>query len=275
MTLLAGLQALLQRYTGQEDIVVGSPIANRNRSEVEGVWDFSSTRWFCAPTSLAILTFREVLRRTREVTLKAYEFQDMPFEKLVEDLDAGAQWGQSPFIQVMLSLQNLPLRRAFETAGIKMSLVGSKVLTSRFELEIHLWETKEGLSGQMVYNPDRFHADRIVRMIRHYCRLLEGAARNPDRRLSKLPLLMNKRRPNRWRVERTATQYPAERCVHQEFERQAALQPDAVAVVAQRGNNDNLRGIKRSLLNALPSFCEVKAWRWGREWPCAWIVPRR
>ena len=98
-------------------------------------------------------------------------------------------WGQSPFIEVMLSLQNLPLRRIFETGGTKMSLMESKVLTSRFELEIHLWETKEGLSGQLVYNPDRSMRERIGRMIKHYCRLLAGAVRNPNRRLSELPLL--------------------------------------------------------------------------------------
>ncbi len=236
MTLLAGLQTLLHRYTGQEDIVIGSPIANRDRSEVEGLLGFFVNALVLRTDLSGDPTFREVLRRTREVTLKAYQFQDMPFEKLVEDLAPERSWGQNPFIQVMLSLQNLPLQRVIETAGIKMSLTGSKVFTSRFELEMHLWETEEGLTGQIVYNPDRFEADRIVRMIGHYCRLLEGAARDADRRLSKLPLL-NEQEIDQVVVEwnRTATPYPAERCVHQEFERQAALQPDAVAVVGKGG----------------------------------------
>ena len=170
------------------------------------------------------------------MTLKAYEFQDMPFEKLVENLMPERSWGQSPFIQVMLSLQNLPLRRALDAAGLKMSIVESKVLASRFELEIHLWETNEGLNGQVVYNPDRFDAERVVRMIKHYCRLLDGAARDPDRRLSELPLLSEEEH-NQIFVEwnETATEYPSEECLQEIFDQLARSQPDAPAVIAEGG----------------------------------------
>ena len=189
MTLLTGLQVLLHRYTGQDDIVVGSPIANRNRVEVEGVVGFFVNALVLRADLSGNPSFREALRRTREVTLRAYEFQDMPFEKLVEDLMPERSWGQSPLIQVMLSLQNLSLRRSFDAAGLKVSLVDSKALTTRFELEMHLWETDEGLTGQVVYNPDRFDADRVVRMIGHFGRLLEEAAGKSDQPLSELPLL--------------------------------------------------------------------------------------
>ena len=189
MTLLTGLQVLLHRYSGQEDIVVGSPIANRSRSEIEGIVGFFVNALVLRGDLSGNPGFREVLRRTREVTLKAYEFQDMPFEKLVEELMPERSWGQSPLIQVMLSFQNLPLRRSFVTDGVSFSVVESKVLTTRFELELHLWETSEGLAGQVVYNPDRFNAERIVRMGKHYCQLLGEAVRNPDQRLSELPLL--------------------------------------------------------------------------------------
>ena len=234
MTLLACLQALFHRYTGQEDIVIGSPIANRDRPEIDGLLGFFVNALVLRTDLSGNPTFREVLRRAREVAIKAYEFQDMPFEKLVEDLAPERSWGQSPLIQVMLSLQNLPLRQVFEKAGIKMTLTGSKVLTSRFELEMHLWEAEEGLTGQVVYNPDRFDADRVVRMIGHFCRLLKGAARNPDQRLSELPLL-DEQEANQLLVEwnQTRAPYPAKRCVHQEFEGYAALQPDAVAVMAE------------------------------------------
>ena len=168
MTLLTGLQVLLHRYTGQEDIVVGSPIANRNRSEIEGIVGFFVNALVLRTNLSGDPDFREALRRTKEVTLKAYEFQDMPFEKLVEDLMPERSWGQSPFLQVMLSLQNLPLRGSFAAGGVRMSLVQSKVLTTRFELELHLWETSDGVAGQVVYNPERFNAERIGRMIKHY-----------------------------------------------------------------------------------------------------------
>ena len=128
MTLLAGLQALFHRYTGQEDIVIGSPIANRDRTEIEGVLGFFVNALVLRTDLSGDPTFRELLRRARQVTLKAYEFQDMPFEKLVEDLAPERSWGQNPFIQVMLALQNLPLRQVFEAAGIKMSLTGSRFL---------------------------------------------------------------------------------------------------------------------------------------------------
>ena len=130
MTLLTGLQVLLHRYTGQDDIVVGSPIANRNRTEVEGVVGFFVNALVLRADLSGNPYFREALRRTREVTLRAYEFQDMPFEKLVEDLMPERSWGQSPLIQVMLSLQNLALRRSFDAGGVKMSLVDFKALTT-------------------------------------------------------------------------------------------------------------------------------------------------
>ena len=231
MTLLTGLQVLLHRYTGQDDIVVGSPIANRNRTEVESIVGFFVNALVLRADLSGNPTFREALRRTREVTLKAYEFQDMPFEKLVEDLMPERSLGQSPLIQVMLSLQNFPLRRSFEARGLRVSLIGSKVLTSRFELEIHLWETGEGLTGQLVYNPERFNADRMVRMVKHYCRVLAEAAREPDRRLPELPLL-DEEESRQLLVEwnQTATDYPKDKRIHELFEEQVRTQPDAIAL---------------------------------------------
>jgi amino acid adenylation domain-containing protein len=235
MTLLAGFQALLQRYTGQDDIVVGSPIANRNRSEIEELVGFFVNSLVLRADLSGNPTFREIIRRVREVTLKAYEFQDMPFEKLVEELAPERNYGQNPLFQVMFALQNLPPRRPLEVAGLRMSSVGSKALTSRLEMEMHLWETKDGLAGQLVYSTDRFDGARIARMAGHYCRILKGVSKQPDRRLSELPLLTDEEH-ERLLVEwnQTATEYPRDKRVHQLFERQAQRRPNAIALCSDR-----------------------------------------
>jgi hypothetical protein len=141
MTLLAGFQALLQRYTGQDDVVVGSPIANRNRSQIEEVVGFFVNSLVLRTDLSGNPTFREIIQRVREVTLKAYEFQDMPFERIVEELAPERTYGQNPLFQVMFALQNLPPRPPLQFAGLKMNVVGSTVLTSRFAMEMHLRET--------------------------------------------------------------------------------------------------------------------------------------
>ena len=157
----------------------------------------------------------------------------MPFEKLVEDLMPERSWGQSPLIQVMLSLQNLPLRRSFDAAGLKVSLLDSKALTTRFELEMHLWETDEGLTGQVVYNPDRFDADRVTRMIGHFGRLLEEAASKSDQPLSELPLLSEEETDQllvEWNP--TTNPNPSPECLHEVFDAWAERQPQSIAVVS-------------------------------------------
>jgi amino acid adenylation domain-containing protein len=232
MTLLAALQVLLQRYTGQDDIVVGSPIANRNRTEIEGVVGFFVNSLVLRTDLSGDPTFREAVRRVREVTLKAYEFQDMPFEKLVEDLAPERNSGQNPFFQIMFALQNLPLRKPLEVAGLRMSLVGSKTLTSRFAMEMHLSETNDGLSGQLVYSTDRFDGPRIARMVGHYCRILRAVSTQPDLRLSEVPLLTDEER-QRLLVDwnQTTAEYPNERRIHEIFEQQARRQPSAIALL--------------------------------------------
>ena len=121
MALLAAFQVLLQRYTGQDDIAVGSPIANRNRIEIEGIVGFFVNSLVLRTDLSGDPTFREALRRVRKITLKAYEFQDMPFEKLVEDLAPERNFGQNPFFQIMFALQNLPPREPLDVEGLRMS----------------------------------------------------------------------------------------------------------------------------------------------------------
>ena len=231
MALLAAFQTLLQRYTGQDDIAVGSPIANRNRIEIEGVVGFFVNSLVLRTDLSGDPTFREALRRVREITLEAYEFQDAPFEKLVEELAPERDFGQNAFFQIMFALQNLPARRRLEVAGLKMSQIPSRPATTRFEIEVHLWEALDGLEGQLVYNPDRFDTARILRMIKHYRRIVQAVSTEPDRKLSTLPMLSSEEREGllfEW--NQTAAPYPRERCIHEEFEERARQSPMATAV---------------------------------------------
>ena len=134
---------------------------------------------------------------------------------------------------MILSLQNLPLRQTVDAAGLKMSLVETKALTRRFELEFHLWEADGGLTGQVVYDPDRLNADTVERCIGHYCRLLEAAAKHPDRAVSELPML-SEREIARLLVEwnQTTTPYPRQECLPAIFDRWAESQPQAIAVTS-------------------------------------------
>jgi non-ribosomal peptide synthetase component F len=211
--------------------VVGSPIANRNRAEVEGVVGFFVNTLVLRTDLSGDPTFREALQRVRETTLKTYEFQDTPFEKLVEELAPERDFGQSAFFQIMFSLQNLPPRRPVEVAGVKISQIVSRPVTSRFDIEVHVWEAPAGLEGQFVYNPDRFDVSRIRRMIEHYRRIVQAVSSEPDQKLSSLPMLSSEER-RRQVIEwnQTATPYPRERCIHTEFEAQVRQRPAAPAV---------------------------------------------
>ena len=234
MTMLAGFQTLLHRYTGQEDIVVGSPIANRNHLEIEGIVGFFVNSLVLRTDLSGDPTFRELLRRVREVTLKAYEFQDLPFEKLVEELSPDRDLGRNPLFQVMFVLQNLPPRKPLHAGNFKISRMPTQVSTSRFEIEIHLWEAANGLEGQLIYDTDRFEASRIDQMVTHYQRILEVASSEPDRRLSQLELLTSEERDRligMW--NQTTTEFPTGKCIHEHFEEQVQARPDAVALFAE------------------------------------------
>jgi amino acid adenylation domain-containing protein len=198
MTLLAAFQTLLYRYTGQEDIAIGSPIANRHRSELEGLIGFFVNSLVMRSDLSGEPTFRELLKRVRNVTLEAYEHQDVPFEKLVEELDPDRDLSRNPLFQIAFALQNAPMQ-PLELPELRLEPAPLESGTTRFDLEVHLWEpahglrslwqSQEGLSGFISYSTDLFDRDRIGRFIGHFQTLLEGIVANPDDRLSNLPLL--------------------------------------------------------------------------------------
>src|SRR5581483_778035 len=231
MGLLAAFQLLLSRYTGQDDIVVGTPIASRNRSEVEGLIGLFANTLVLRTKLSGRWTFSELLEQVKETARGAYAHQDMPFEKLVEELRPERSLSHNPLFQVLFSLQNAP-RQAFELSGLKLNLMESSSNTAKFDLSLFLIETGEGLRGRMEYNTDLFEAGTIERMLGHYQALLEAAVASPEVPVSELPLLTGAERQQLLRDwNRTEFDYPRHLCLHELIEQQAARTPQAVACV--------------------------------------------
>jgi non-ribosomal peptide synthetase component F len=187
MVLLAGFQALLGRYTGQDDVAVGSPIANRTRSELEGLIGFFVNSLVLRADLSGDPGFRALLGRVREATLGAYAHQDLPFEKLVEELQPARDPARNPLFQVMFALQNAPAP-PLELPGLTLSTLELDVRTTRFDLELYLWEDVGRLNGLLVYDADLFEPATAGRLLRQFRTLLEGIVADPERRLSELPL---------------------------------------------------------------------------------------
>jgi len=250
MTVLAAFQTLLYHYAQQSDIVVGSPIANRNLSEIEALIGFFVNSLVLRTDLSGNPTFRELLNRVKEVALGAYAHQDLPFEKLVEELHPDRALNQNPLFQVAFALQNAPAQ-PLELPELTFSPQQLDVQTARFDLELHLWErspnrsgsnesasnklwvdTSEGISGMMIYSADLFDEATISRMIAHFQTLLESIVANPEQRIANLQYMSQQER-DKLLVEcnQTAVNYPQSLCVHQLFELHAKQAPDAVALV--------------------------------------------
>jgi len=239
MTLLAAFKTLLYRYIGTEDILVGSPIANRNRAEIEKLIGFFTNTLVLRTDLSGNPSFRELLSRVREVALGAYAHQDLPFEKLVEELQPQRHLSHSPLFQVSFVLQST-LMPTLESSGLTLNFQEVDTGTAKFDLTLFLEDTNQGLVGTMEYNTDLFHASTITRMLGYFSNLLEGIVANPNQCLSDLPLLTAAEQ-HQLLVE--FNQNPKfhsqgepgneEQCIHQLFEAQVEQTPDAVAVVFQ------------------------------------------
>ena len=195
MTLLASWQALLSRYTGQEDIVVGSPIAGRTMQELEPLIGFFVNTLVLRTDLGGDPTFRELLQRVRQTTLDAYAHQDVPFEKLVEELNPVRDMSRSPLFQVMLMLQNAAESSPqTDFGGLQISGYGSGKLTTKFDLTLNMAETANGLRCALEYNFDLFEKATAQRILDHFEYLLSEFARTPDLPLSKITLLTDSER---------------------------------------------------------------------------------
>ncbi|HYN84383.1 MAG TPA: amino acid adenylation domain-containing protein, partial [Pyrinomonadaceae bacterium] len=230
MALLAAYQTLLYRYTGQTDITTGTPIAGRNRSELEGLVGFFANTLVMRTRLSGEMTFRQLLGRVREVALGAYTHQDVPFEQLVEVLQPERDLSRPPFFQTMLALQNVP-HSSHGLSSLTFTQMQVDRESAMFDLTLYFSEQEGGVSCTIEYNTDLFDDGTIERLASHFRRLVGAAAADPDTPLASLPLLAADERERllvTWND--TAADYPRDRLAHQLFEAQAARTPDSAAV---------------------------------------------
>ncbi len=235
MTLLAAFKTLLYRYTGQDDIVVGSPIANRNRREIEGLIGFFVNTLVLRTDLSGNPTFRELLGRVHGVALGAYAHQDLPFEKLVEELKPDRDLSRNPLFQVMFQVRHFS-KKPVKLPGLEIDDFKFDSRIAKFDLTLYVLEKSEGLLCLFRYNTDLFDAATIIRMLGHFHVLLEGIVANPKQPISTLPLLTEVERHqllvewNKDEVEDSAKDLQNS-FLHQLFEAQVERTPDAIAIV--------------------------------------------
>ena len=231
MTVLAAFQVLLYRYSGQAQMLLGMPIAHRTRTEVEKLIGFFINTLVVRGDVDGNPKFSELLKRVREVVLGAYTHQDVPFERIVEEMNPERDMSRSPLFQVVLSWQNAPSSR-LQLENIELSPVEVEFKSVRYDIELVLWEAEGQIFGHIEYNTDLYEAETMARMGRHLDTLLGSIVEDPELRLSELALL-DEAESRRLLVEwnETRSDYPRELCVHQLFEVQAERTPEARAVV--------------------------------------------
>jgi amino acid adenylation domain-containing protein len=231
MALTAAFSLLLSRYSGDDDILIGTPIANRNRVETEPLIGFFVNTLVLRTRIHADMTFVDLVQQVRATALAAYANQDVPFEQLIEVLKPERQSSYSPLFQVMLSLQNtLPAR--FELPGLTLEPVATENVTAKFDLSLNVVETDGGLRAAFEYNTDLFDAPTIKRMAMYLDALLEAAAHNSERDLAELSMLDEQERAQLSQWNETETIYPQDRLTAQLFEDQCKRTPDKVAIIA-------------------------------------------
>ena len=231
MTLLAAFNTLLYRYTQQEDIVVGLPIANRTRPELQGLIGFFANTLALRTDLSGSPSFRELLERVRQVAFDAYAHQDAPFEKLVEELQSERNLSHSPLFQVMFGLQNTP-PSVYQLTDLTIQEEQAEYKSAQYDLTLFMFDEADGLCGRFEYSTDLFEAATIERMMVHFKTLLVAIVANPDESIATLSLLTKAER-HQLLVEWNDTQrdYPQDKCIHQLFEEQVERTPDVVAVV--------------------------------------------
>ena len=230
MTLLAVFYVLIYRYSGQEDVVVGSPIANRNRTEIEGLIGFFVNTLILRADLSGTPTFKEFLLRVRDVCLDAYAHQDLPFERLVQELQPERDVSRNPLFQVMFVLQNAP-RPLAKVSDLRFRQMEIQHARSQFDLSLFLRERDGKVIGFFEYSTDLFGCATIERMAGHFQMLLEGIVADPDQSISTMPLITEAER-HQVLVEfnDTAAEYPKNSCIQELFEEQVERTPDATAV---------------------------------------------
>ncbi len=231
MTLAAAFQVLLYRYTGQDDLLIGTVTAGRKRSEVQKLMGYFLNTLVLRTNLSGNPTFRELLGRVREVTISASAHEDLPFEYLVKELRPERNLSRAPLIQVMLTVEPTP---PVLPSGWTLTQMDVETETAKWDLSLQLEDQPDGLIGRFEYSTDLFDFSTIDRMVGHWQTLLEGIVADPTQRLSELPLLTETDRQQllvEWNV--TSKAYPEDGCVRQLFEAQVERTPAAVAVVCE------------------------------------------
>ena len=235
VVLLSAFMALLSRYTGQEDVVVGTPTANRNRREIEPLIGFFVNTLVLRGDLSGEPAFGELLGRVREVSMAAQERQDLPFERLVEELAPQRDLSKTPLFQVMFVFQNAPAT-ALEVPGLSLERLALANATTKLDLTLSVTDSEPVMTAEVEYSTDLFDGPTVERMMGHFRRLLESAARHPERTLDRLELMSAAERHAvlaGWNDRPAVTE--SSDTVVDLIERRAAAAPDAVAVVFEEG----------------------------------------
>ena len=234
MTLLAGFTVLLHRLSGSDDVVVGSPIANRRHSSTEGVIGFFVNTLVLRGRVASEARFDAVLRQVQRTALAAYAHQDVPFEALVSELSPERSLSHSPLFQVMFALQNAP-DAAVELGGVAVRALEQETHSAKFDLFLDLSEQQGELVGVWEYSTDLFELATVARMAEHFATLLAGIAAEPDQAIGRLPLLSAAEQARLVGFNATARPYPRDATIGALFSQLAAEHPEAVALVSGDG----------------------------------------
>jgi amino acid adenylation domain-containing protein/thioester reductase-like protein len=230
MTLLTALHTLLHRYTQQETIVIGSPVANRHRLETEPL-----IGCFINPLPLRCdvspdISFFDLLLQVRDRTISAYSHQDLPFERIVQELAPDRDLSRTPLFQVMFVFQNFPLEMP-NIPGLALKVESVETYNSVFDLTLTVWEESDAFAGLMEYNSSLFESNTVSRMLDHFRNLLQSALNDPEQRACELQMFSDAEK-QRMIVDWDCTSTPEKAaCVYREFEEQAGRTPQACAIV--------------------------------------------
>ena len=232
MTLLSAFQTLLYRYTAQDDILIGTPMAGRERLETQSLIGFFLNTLVIRARFTDGLTFREVLRQTRESVLEAHENQDLPFEKLVEALRPKRSLSYEPIVQVAFVFVVTPDNHGGKVPELKVEGLSTRNDTTKYDLTLYVQEFADEYLLDIQYSSELFDDATIARMLRHYEVILREIVVNAEQPVSKLPLLLDSEREQlltEWNDTRRV--YPSNQCLHELFQQQAARIPNAPALI--------------------------------------------
>ena len=231
MTLLGGWAALLYRYSGQNDIVIGSPIANRNRREIEPLIGFFVNTLALRVDLSGNPAFNELVKRVRQVALDAYTHQDLPFERLVDEIQPERDLSLNPLFQVMFTLQNMPAN-GLDLPGLTVDFFETKGISALFDLVLDMWEVGDSLVGMLEYNTDLFDGATIERLVESFQTLLHALALEPAGRVDEIPLLSDAQQRRMLEIGRgPRIAYPVEQTIQQLFEEATERHANRVALV--------------------------------------------